>query len=62
MEQIEKIVEFELYCASCEYLEVDDVNGKDPCNECLTHATNTNSSIPVCYKKKEKKKDDKKKN
>lgn len=53
MEQIEKIVEFEIYCASCEYLEVDDINGKDPCNECLGHPTNINSTKPILYKKKE---------
>lgn len=56
MEQIEKIVEFELYCANCKYLEKDDTAGEDPCNECLEHATNVNSSKPVNYVKEDKKK------
>lgn len=60
MEIIEKIVEFDKYCKTCEYCSLDA--WLDPCHECLNNPVNTNSKKPVCYKEDEKKvKEEKKK-
>lgn len=48
----EKLVRFWEYCSKCEYLKVSET--EDPCNECLTHASNFDSEQPVNYKEKEK--------
>ena len=54
MEIIEKIVEFDKYCKTCEHNNSKEY--LDPCHECLNNPTNTNSKKPVNYKKKETKK------
>ena len=53
MEDIEMIVDFEKYCKTCKYKDLDEKF--DPCNECLDHGVNTNSTKPVYYKEKEEK-------
>lgn len=52
MEIKDKIVDFEQYCETCKYKDLEDY--KDPCNECLNNPVNTNSHKPVNYKEKEK--------
>lgn len=54
MEIIQKIVEFDKYCKTCEHKDLKDY--LDPCHECLNNPTNTYSRKPVNYKKKESKK------
>ena len=47
--QIEtKLVDFYKYCALCKYKLLP--GNEDPCNECLTEATNINSQKPVNFK------------
>ena len=47
----EKFVDFMEYCRLCKY---KDLTGNDqPCDECLSHPTNFESSKPVNFKKKE---------
>lgn len=43
----EVFVDFEKYCKTCKYRQLNEV--KDPCNECLVHATNWDSEKPVHY-------------
>lgn len=59
MENIDKIVEFEKYCQTCEFIDYNDA--EDPCHDCLNNPTNINSRKPVRYKKAEKKDNKKKK-
>ena len=60
METIDHFVDFEKYCKTCEYKDVNDVEGKEPCNTCLSYTTNVNSRKPVKYKEKEIKEENKK--
>ena len=46
-----KIVEFEKYCPSCKYL--NEPEDEEPCNECLTEASNLDSHKPINYKEDE---------
>lgn len=54
MDIIDKIVEFDKYCETCEYKDLEHF--EDPCNECLDNPTNVHTKRPVCYKAKETKK------
>lgn len=49
MEQ-EKIVKFHVYCPLCDYKDLMET--LEPCNECLSHPTNTNSCLPVNFQRK----------
>lgn len=49
MEIIEKIVNYNKYCPTCAYVDLEDY--KDPCNDCLNNPVNTNSQKPINYKK-----------
>ena len=53
MEIIEKIVEFDKYCKTCQHCDLDEKF--DPCHDCLNYPVNTNSKKPVNYKEDEKK-------
>ena len=53
MEYIDKIVEFDKYCETCEHK--DSKEYLDPCHTCLMQPTNVHSRKPICYKKKEEK-------
>jgi len=50
MEIIDKFVKFENWCPKCQFKNVDDTKGEEPCNECLANATNVNSTKPIKYK------------
>lgn len=56
MEIIDKMVEFNKYCETCEHKDLEE--SKDPCHKCLSNPTNVGSIKPICYKEKEKKKKD----
>lgn len=43
----EKFVEFDEYCLTCKFKDVDQ--GEEPCNECLHNPINMNSVKPVNY-------------
>lgn len=58
MEIIEKFVEFDKYCETCEHKDVEEKC--DPCHECLENPVNVGSEKPINYKKKEEKGKDKK--
>lgn len=45
-----KEVYFNEYCKLCKNNLVNET--EDPCNECLSHPTNTNSHKPVMFEKK----------
>lgn len=44
-------VDFETYCKTCKYSELNE--NKDPCDECLAIPVNENSQKPVSWKAKE---------
>ena len=46
-----KEVRYDLYCRTCEHLELDDE--EDPCRECLDIPVNYGTSRPTMYKEKE---------
>lgn len=51
MENIYKEVDFEKYCKTCKY---SDLQAQfDPCNDCLAESMNLNSEKPVYWKEKE---------
>ena len=54
MEIIDVMVEFSDYCKTCKHKDLGDF--KEPCNECLENATNTQSKKPIKYEEKETKK------
>lgn len=61
MEIVDKIVEFDKYCKTCEHRDLEEF--LDPCHDCLNYPVNTNSKKPVNYKEdKEKIKEEQKKN
>ena len=62
MEIIEKIVEFDKYCKTCQFKDLKE--HEDPCHDCLNNPVNVNSKRPVNYKEDEKliKKESKKEN
>lgn len=45
MEIIDRFVEFSKYCDTCKHAEKD--SSEDPCEECLTNATNVYTDRPV---------------
>ena len=45
METREHIVDFANYCLTCKNRAVNSVD--EPCNDCLTNPTNTDSTRPV---------------
>lgn len=49
-ENIYREVNFEKYCGTCEYEELDEKF--DPCNNCLANGTNENSEKPVYWKER----------
>ena len=49
MDQRDKEVYFDIYCASCKHEKLKD--HEDPCNDCLDHPTNTESHKPVRWEK-----------
>lgn len=53
MEIIDKLVDYEKYCKTCEHRDLEEKY--DPCNECLSNPVMTNTSKPLCYKEDEKK-------
>lgn len=50
MEGDYKIVEFEKYCPTCKYYELDE--NEDPCYECLAEPANIDSHKPIKYEEK----------
>ena len=48
-----KEVYFHEYCKTCKYKDLKE--SEEPCDECLSGATNLNTHRPVYYKKKETK-------
>lgn len=46
----EKEVYFDQYCKSCKHHGLEE--SKDPCNDCLTEPSNTNSHKPMNYEAK----------
>lgn len=54
---VNKIVEFDKYCKTCEHcnlIQNDNGDMPEPCNECLNEPTNVNSKKPIHYKPDEK--------
>lgn len=51
MESKEKIVNFDLYCVSCNNKDCKD--DEEPCNECLHSPSNMDSHKPVGYEHKD---------
>lgn len=51
MEINEKFIDFDKYCETCKYKDLEEF--KDPCNECLGNPVNMNSDRPVYYEEKE---------
>lgn len=45
-------VDFNKYCVTCKYLEVDEV--EDPCNECLDEPYNEYTDKPIKWEEKSK--------
>lgn len=60
MELIDKIVDFNKYCKTCEFKDADEFKDECPCNECLDNPTNVHTTRPVYYKENEKLKKNKK--
>lgn len=50
MENHDKFVRFEQYCASCKHAKVAEE--KEPCNDCLARPCNDDSHKPVYFKEK----------
>jgi len=53
MEIVNKIVEFDKYCKTCEFRDTKEY--LNPCHDCLNNPTNVNSRKPINYKEDEKK-------
>ena len=51
MEIIDKFVEFDKYCKTCEHQNLKE--SKDPCHECLGTPINVGSKKPINYKEKD---------
>lgn len=49
---MEKIIRFDKFCPVCENWKVDDISGKDPCNECLNVGGREDSKKPINFKGK----------
>lgn len=52
-----KEVRFDLYCESCKYKDIKDI--EDPCNECLDEPINLHSHKPTKYEEDTNKKPNK---
>lgn len=48
MKNIYKEVDFETYCKTCEYKNLEEKF--DPCNDCLAEPMNANSDKPIYWK------------
>lgn len=48
MDNREVEVRFDIWCAKCIYKDLEET--KDPCNECLDHPANDNSTKPRFFK------------
>ena len=46
------MVDFYQHCSTCEHEKLND--WEDPCNECLEHAMNLNSTKPVNWEEKKR--------
>lgn len=49
-ETTEMEVQFDYWCPKCVHKDLEET--KDPCNECLDHPMNTNSTKPVRFQEK----------
>lgn len=49
MEEHEAIVYFDQYCKTCQHEKLAE--NEPPCDECLEHPVNVNSSRPIHYEK-----------
>lgn len=47
MEIREHLVDFLTYCGKCKYVKVKAED--DPCDDCLTHPVNVDSTIPTRF-------------
>lgn len=47
-----KEARFDIYCAKCEHKDVNDMKGKEPCNECLDNPVNYGTEVPVKFEEK----------
>lgn len=53
MENHDKLVEFDKYCPTCKYKDVDESVPKETkCDECLETPARLNSHKPLNYKEK----------
>ena len=48
MDYHEQFVEFDKYCATCQYEKNSEA--EEPCDECLEHPVNWETNKPYCYK------------
>lgn len=48
MEIVDKIVEFDKYCPTCEHHDLPE--NEMPCDECLAYPFNQHTSRPINYK------------
>lgn len=51
MDDHELEVRFDVWCHKCIHRDLEET--KDPCNECLDHSHNTNSTKPRFFKEAE---------
>lgn len=51
MDEDYKEVDFETYCKTCKYSDLDEA--RDPCNECLEHGMNIQTSKPTEWEPKD---------
>lgn len=49
----EHFVEFDKYCDICKHKECKDIEGEEPCNECLQNPVNVESRKPIYFEEKE---------
>lgn len=50
MQDRERFVEFDQYCKTCQYEKLGESDS--PCEECLEHPMNLESTKPFCYKRR----------
>lgn len=46
---MEKIVRFDVFCPVCEHREVKDIEGAEPCNECLSYGGRMYTMKPLHF-------------
>lgn len=52
-ENYEHFVEFDKYCDICKHKDCKDIEGEEPCNECLQNPVNLESRKPIKFEKEE---------